>query len=187
MYAAFIDRRFRPTRQGRIEGRDTLVSSPSILLRGTVSSIILITHRRCRTRTSSQIRICTHRCQSTTSIRTSREVMRRKVGYHHTGFVVVGITTRWTVQITGVSISAHERPVTPSTSIPSVVDTGPFNIFTFLTRTGGRSPIDRVEPVTEFVRGRELPFTDDGPDDNCTTDTGRHDDDGNDGVSGEMT
>jgi len=51
----------------------------------------------------------------------------------------------------------------------------------------GRSPIDRVETVAELVRGCEFPFTDDGPDDDRSSYAGCDDDDGNDGVAGEMT
>jgi len=162
-----------------------LVPAPSILLRSAVSSIILITHRRSRARTPSQIRICTYGCQSTASGSTSCKVMRRKVGYH----IVIVCSTRGTVEISGMSIGANEGPVTAPAPIPPMLDTLDIVKFllSLLPRARGRSPIDGVESVIEIFGGRELPFTDDGPDDDCTSDTGRYDDDGNDGVASEMT
>lgn len=49
-----------------------------------------------------------------------------------------------------------------------------------------RSPINGVKTVLEFVRGCELPFTDDSPDDNRSSHASCYDDDSDDRVTREV-
>lgn len=110
---------------------------------------------------------------------TSREVVSRQVGYHITVTVAV-------VAVVAMCISTDEAPVASSASVSPVSSTSHVRILLLFT-SRSRTPVDGVQAIAELIRGCELPFTDDGPDDNRATNTSRDDDDSNDRVARQVT